>query len=272
MVLHNWGPQSGRETLLGCAMAADWAGIDSLWLTEHLGMAPDPKRDRREPAAARALEPTTTLPFIAQVTRRIHLGVAVLVLPFRPPLLLARWAATMQDLSRGRLELGVGLGWKAHEFMALGLDVDDRERQSDEALVLLRRSFREDVVEWNGQSIVSNPRPEPPPVYVGGAPEDAFDRALEHADGWLATGMDPENLGMAVARLRDLAAGEDRKRPAVVSVQTLPVREPAQAADLAAEYAEAGVDQLIHASSYETADEFKEIVAVLAGEVRPGLS
>lgn len=271
LILQTRGPASRRETLLGCAMAADASAIDSLWLTEQFGLPPDPRRDRREPEAARSLDLLTVLPFIAEATSRIHLGTAVMVLPFRAPLLVARFAATLQDLSRGRLELGVGVGWKEHEFQALGVEMARRGERMNETLELLYRTFRDESVAWNGQELIANPQPPPPPVYIGGAPEHAFDRVLRHADGWLCTGSDPENLRTSIARLRDLAAEEGDKVPLVATVQTLPVLEPAHALEIACEYESAGADLLIHSSGYDTADEFKEIVDVLSRQIRPQL-
>lgn len=271
MILQNWGAQSRRDTLLHCASNAEAAGLDSIWVTEQIGLPPLPGRHGATDDAVRSLDPTAVLPFLADATRSIHLGVAVLVASFRHPLLLARWAATLQDLSRGRLELGLGLGFRAHEFAALGLDMKARDAALDEALEKLKRAFHEDVSVWNGEELASNPRPDPPALYVGGSPGDAFDRVIDHDLGWIVTGMSLESLPLAVTRLRELAAGEGRKRPPVACVQTLPVMEPGQALEVAAECAEIGVDLLIHTSKYEGAEHFKDIASVLCEAVRPQL-
>jgi len=169
--LRNWGPHSTREMLLESARAVDESGLDTVWINERLALPPNatPNTPTYSPGG-RTLDPLATLAFLAAVTQRIGLGTAVINLPFRPALPTAKWVATVQDLSGGRVRLGVGTGWMELEFQALGVDPKRRGALTDEALALLQRCFQRDEVEVNGQSLLFQPRPVRPPIYVGGAP------------------------------------------------------------------------------------------------------
>src|SRR5246127_4857777 len=130
LYVRNMGPQSTRETLLDCARAAEQAGVDHLWVADHVAIPPD----QAEGSGGRYLDPLATLAFLAAATTRIGLGTGVLVLPYRPALPTAKWIATIQELSAGRLRLGVGVGWMEPEFRALGVDVRRRARIADATL------------------------------------------------------------------------------------------------------------------------------------------
>ncbi|TMA66861.1 MAG: LLM class flavin-dependent oxidoreductase [Deltaproteobacteria bacterium] len=180
MVLRNMGPQSTRETVLACARAVDAASaIADLWVTDHIAIPPDDA----EGSEGRYLDPLATLAYLAGATTRVGLGTSVLVLPYRPPLPTAKAIATVQELSGGRLLLGVGVGWMAAEFRALGVDLRRRGPLTDETLTFIDRCFADDVVEANGQPFLSRPRPPRPPIFIGGAPPHAFRRAVAHRAG-----------------------------------------------------------------------------------------
>src|SRR2546428_1337416 len=170
VVLRNMGPQSTRETLVAAARAADGlSAIADLWVVDHIAIPPDDA----EGSDGRYLDPVATLADRAGVTTRVGLGTAVLVLPYRPALPTAKWIATVQELSGGRLSLGVGVGWMAAEFRALGVDIRRRGALSDETLAFLERCFAADVVEANGQPFLFRPRPPRPPLFIGGGPPPA---------------------------------------------------------------------------------------------------
>src|SRR5579862_6317704 len=130
LYVRNMGPQSTREGIVACARAAEDAGIDDLWVADHIAIPPDDA----EGSDGRYLDPLATLAYLAAVTQRIRLGVGVLVLPYRPPLATAKWIATIQELSAGRLLLGVGAGWMEAEFRALGVRRAERGRITDATL------------------------------------------------------------------------------------------------------------------------------------------
>ena len=124
LYLRNMGPQSTVDTLVACTRAAEQAGIDDLWVADHVAIPPDDA----EGSGGRYLDPLATLAFLAGITRRIGLGTGVLVLPYRPPLATAKWVATIQELSAGRLLLGIGAGWMEAEFRAVGVPRSQRSR------------------------------------------------------------------------------------------------------------------------------------------------
>src|SRR5881398_2606271 len=174
VVLRNMGPQSTRETLEAVARAADaLPAVADVWVVDHIAIPPDDA----EGSDGRYLDPLATLAYLAGTTTRVGLGTAVLVLPYRPALPTAKWIATVQELSGGRLRLGVGVGWMGAEFRAVGVDHRRRGALTDETLAFLDRCFAADVVEANGQPFLFRPRPPRPPLFIGGAPPHAFRRA-----------------------------------------------------------------------------------------------
>src|SRR6059036_456207 len=141
VAVRSMGPQSQPDVLLACVRAAEQAGLADVWVADHIAIPPDDA----EGSGGRYLDPLATLAFLAGVTTRVGLGTGVLVVPYRPPLATAKWIATVQELSGGRLRLGVGIGWMAAEFRAVGVDQRRRGALTDETLTFLERCFAADV-------------------------------------------------------------------------------------------------------------------------------
>jgi probable F420-dependent oxidoreductase len=255
VVVRNMGPQAEAETLASCALAAEDAGLDSIWVVDHVAIPPDDA----EGSGGRYLDPLATLAFLAGRTRRIGLGTSVLVLPYRPALPTAKWIATVQELSGGRLLLGVGVGWMAPEFRALGVERSRRGALTDEVLTLLERCFADDEVEWNGQRFLFRPRPPRPPILVGGAPPQAVRRAARFGAGWMPMGGEPEDLAPHVRELR--AAVPDAE---VVVLTALPLDDPAQARARLEAYGRVGVTRVVHGAGRVDLDGFTRAVEGLA--------
>jgi probable F420-dependent oxidoreductase len=258
--IRTMGPQSTRETVAVCAQAAEAAGLDDLWLPDHIAIPPDDA----EGSDGRYLDPLATLAWLAALTSRIGLATGVLILPYRPPLPTAKWIATVQELSGGRLKLGVGAGWMAAEFRALGVERSQRGRLTDETLAFLHHCFADDEVEANEQRFLFRPRPLRPPIYVGGAPPHALERAVRYGDGWIPIGGDPEKLRAPVAELRERAKRARRPTPEVVLMTALAITDPPKAADQLCAFAEVGVSHVVHGSRYADAREFFDCVEGLA--------
>src|SRR5438552_3434698 len=253
VVLRNMGPQSTRETLVAAARAADeLSAIADLWVVDHLAIPPDDA----EGSDRRYLDPLATLAYLAGVTTRVGLGTAVLVLPYRPPLPTAKWIATVQELSGGRLRLGVGVGWMAAEFRALGVDRARRGRLTDETLDFLDRCFASDEVEAHGQPFLFRPRPPRPPLFIGGQPPYAFRRAVAHRAGWLPMGLTPDLLAQPVTELRRMAAEAGLPAPEVAVMTILPLDDRAAARELLARYAEAGATRVVHGARHADTNAF----------------
>ena len=258
--LRSMGPQSTAETLLACARAAEAAGLDDVWVPDHVAIPPDDA----EGSGGRYLDPLATLAYLAGATSRIGLGTGVLILPYRPALPTAKWVATIQELSGGRLRLGVGVGWMEPEFRALGVDRARRGRLTDQTLEFLRRCFGADEVEAHGQRFLFLPRPEPPPVFVGGAPPHALERAVRLGEGWMPMAGSPEEIVPHAARLRELAEEARRPAPEVVVLTQLPLDDAEQAAQRVRAFAEAGATRLVHAARYADATGFRSSAEALA--------
>jgi len=255
IVVRSMGPQSTRETLVACARAVDEARvIADLWVADHIAIPPDDA----EGSNGRYLDPLATLAFLAGVTTRVGLGTGVLVIPYRPPLPTAKWIATIQELSAGRLLLGVGVGWMQQEFRALGVDLRRRGALTDEMLDFLDRCFAADVVEANGQPFLFRPRPQRPPLFIGGNAPHAFRRALAHGAGWLPVGLSPDRLAPQVAALREQAAAAGLPLPPVAVMTSLPLDDGPAATDVLHRYADAGATRVIHGGGrYADATEFR---------------
>jgi probable F420-dependent oxidoreductase len=226
------GPKAGPEVLIEVAQRAEALGFESLWVSERLLWPLDPQTpypaspDGRLPEQARSqLDPLETLTFVAANTRRARLGTSVINLPFHNPLILARRFATLDVLSGGRACVGLGNGWSADEFEAVGVPPGGRGRRIDEALAILKAVWTTDPVEFEGE-FFSIPRsfvqPKPaqkphPPIYYAAFTAPALRRVALEADGWNPAGLPVAAMGSMFQSLRETAeragrAGRARQR------------------------------------------------------------
>jgi probable F420-dependent oxidoreductase len=259
LYLRNMGPQSTRQLIADAARAAEEAGIDDLWVADHLALAPEDSQG----SDGRYLEPLATLAFVAGITERVGLGVGVLIVPYRPALLIAKWIATIQELSGGRLLLGVGVGWMEKEFRALGVDPKRRGAITDATLDFLHACFAGDEATANGQPFLFRPRPQRPPIIVGGAPPHAIRRAVRFGEGWVPTAMHAEGLEDGIASLRQGMAAAGKPSPEVVMLQALPVDDDQALTSRLGDLAAQGVTRVIHPWRYEDAGEVARVAARL---------
>ncbi len=250
MGLRNMGEVADRDTLTRCAVAADEAGVDSLWVFDHVAIPPE----ESEGSGGLYLDPLATLAYVAGCTRQIGLGTGVLVVPYRPPLVTAKWLATIQQLSGNRLLLGAAPGWMQAEFKALGVDRRQRGRITDDTLAFIHDCFADDRVSANGQEFLFRPRPPRPPIFVGGDGEHAISRALAYGDGWIPIGKKPGDLEPLVADYRRRAEDAGKPAPQVVTFSELDADDPAAAEATVAAYDGAGVDRLVWVCRYTSAD------------------
>jgi probable F420-dependent oxidoreductase len=263
--LRNMGPQSSRAMLRECAQAAEASGLDDLWVADHIAIPPDDAAG----SGGRYLDPLATLAFLAGVTSRIGLGTGVLVLPYRPALVTAKWIATVQELSQGRMQLGVGAGWMEAEFRAAGVDKQRRGAITDATLEFLHRCFADDEVEAHGQRFLFLPRPQRPPFFIGGSFPSALRRMVRFGEGWMPNGGDPETLRPLVVQLREAAAAAGKPPPEVVVLTSLTLDDPPRAAAQARSYAESGVTRVVQFWRYPDAAGFRRACDVLQRDVRP---
>jgi probable F420-dependent oxidoreductase len=205
------------DNLASFATRAESAGYASLWTFQRLLV---PEGSAMEPVYHSVLDPTVTLGYLAAVTSRIRLGVAVVNMPYLSPVYLAKQAATLDVLSRGRLDLGLGLGWMPQEFIATGASMERRGARTAEYIEVLRRMWAGGVTGFSGEFYTvpaSRVAPQPgrrpgPPVLLGGMAPRALERVGKLADGWITSSRaDLSRIGEGIAVIRAAAeqAGRD---------------------------------------------------------------
>jgi len=258
-------PHSGALVSLGLVTMAqrlERAGFDSIWVSDHVVFPHDVRS--RYPFAADGrptwamdvdyIEPVVALSAIAPATSRAELGVSVLILPMRNPVLFAKQAANIDALSRGRLVLGVGVGWLREEFEALGANFGARGEVLDEWLEIARACWTGSAGPYEGkhyrlpEAIYCRPVPtRTPPVLAGGMSRLALERAGRIADGWVAQfsmdDLDEKVITSGLATMRK-AAGERREFRVVARV-TGADRRTAELAGRLAAVAAAGATDLV---------------------------
>jgi probable F420-dependent oxidoreductase len=196
------------------AQAAEELGYDYLLAYEHVvGAHPDRLKDLgyKPPYTHTSAfhEPFVLFGFLAAVTSRLQLTTGVVILPQRQTVLVAKQAAEVDVLSRGRLRLGVGLGWNPVEYEALGENFRNRGRRVEEQVALLRRLWTQELVDFEGRyhrvrGAGINPLPvqRPIPVWMGGSAEPALRRLARIADGWISQLAPTPEAAPVVERVR----------------------------------------------------------------------
>ncbi len=213
------GSWATPENQVRIARRAEELGYHSLWAFQRLLFPAEPATKWAE-AYRSVQDPVVTLAYLAGHTERVRLGVAVLNMPFFSPALLAKQAATLDVVSAGRLDLGLGLGWSREEYAASGVPYEHRGRRGEEFLRALHALWTEEVAEFHGDfydfpPVRLSPKPVQrphPPVLLGGAAEPALRRAGRLADGWISSsGADLSRLKEPIATVKEAAraAGRD---------------------------------------------------------------
>lgn len=211
------------------AIAADQLGYESLWMPEHLvfpqQMAGSPFASRKAETAHPPVPPETPLfdvftylAFLAGQTKQIRLGTNVYLMGLRHPFIAARAIQTLDIVSGGRAEIGVGAGWLRSEWTAAGMDPTSRGRRLDEVLGVCKRLWSEDTVAHEGEfyrfdAVKFEPKPVQrphPPIHIGGESTAALQRVVRHGDGWYGIGHTLATIKPVLKKLRELADAEGR--------------------------------------------------------------
>lgn len=198
----NFGPGTNPDVLRRWALTVEGLGFDLLMVSDHIAVTPDVAEQYPAPF----YEPFTTLSWLAGLTRGIRLGTTVLIVPYRHPLLIARMAANLNDLSGGRLVLGVGVGWAREEFGALDVPFRDRGRLTDEHLLAIRAAWQDEADYRSGHI----------PLWIGGNSDAALRRAVRLGDAWHPLRFTPGWMAEAAGRLTAGAADQGRPAPALM--------------------------------------------------------
>ncbi|MBV9581049.1 MAG: LLM class F420-dependent oxidoreductase [Chloroflexi bacterium] len=300
------GAAADFAALGGLAQAAEDLGFDSVWISDHvvvphhISSAYPYTTDGSFPVSPSQpyLEPLAALGYLAGMTRRVRLGIAVLILPYRPPLLTAKMIATLDTLSNGRIDLGIGVGWMREEFEALGVSSDVYEHRgsaTDEQLHILKSAWTKDVTAYGGRfyhfdAVGAYPHPiqKPhPPIWVGGHTRAALRRTALLGDGWLPIGgrppadLPPEEVRACIARIREQAerAGRNPDALRVCFDATLNFDDdgsafsgsPDHIARQLREYIDVGVDSFVVSFGRRSPLEVESCLRRFAQEVRPAL-
>lgn len=223
-----YGSLAKPEIILGLAQQAEQAGFESVWVADHVAFPVtfkseypySAKGDFPSRLADPLMEPVATMGVLAGATKRVKIGAAVLILPYRNPLLLARMLVTLDQFSGGRMILGAGTGWLEEEFEVLGAhDFKKRGRVTDEYIEIFKAIAKGGEVGYQGQTytfapVLSEPgsvqRPHPP-ILVGGLSVPALRRVARHGSGWLAVTASPTQLEESLATLKRLTAENGRR-------------------------------------------------------------
>jgi probable F420-dependent oxidoreductase len=221
-------PFTTPQLLTAIGRQAEERGVHTIWVGEHVVTFEDyassyPYADDGRiplPAGTGLLEPFTTLAFLAGQTSRVRLGTAMCLLPQRNPVYTAKEVATLDWLSQGRVDLGVGVGWLREEFDALEVPWEQRGARTDDYLEVLKTLWCEDPSSFAGDFYTLKPCnqfPKPvqlphPPIHIGGESDAALRRTARMAQGWHSFNRPPADLAAPLARLAKLLAAEGRPR------------------------------------------------------------
>ncbi|MBI2089592.1 MAG: TIGR03619 family F420-dependent LLM class oxidoreductase [Deltaproteobacteria bacterium] len=301
-------PVSGRaavpEVLIEAARQAERLGYDSVWAAERL-VNPWAMTTRYPYSASQQwfvppdspfLEPLTCLSFLAACTEKVSLGMSVAVLPYRHPLYTARVATSIDTLSKGRLILGVGIGWMVEEFEALGVPFKARAGMSNEQLEIFNLLWKEERPRFQGRyyrfnEVAVSPKPvQKPrfPIWIGGESEAAQRRAAKYADAWFSyfVKITPQELAARFANVRKWTAEAGRDpaevhlcccRPIEVTREPVPQEEdslrgtPEQLVEALKRHQEIGVEHIALQFMVGRWPERKEQIERFGRDVIPAL-
>ncbi|MFI9504031.1 TIGR03619 family F420-dependent LLM class oxidoreductase [Nocardia sp. NPDC052566] len=197
LALPQYGVFASTQAIIAAAMFAEEEGLDSLWVGDRLLVPTQPRVESPGGAmkgAERFLDPLTVLTVAAGVTERVRLGTNTLNAPLQPPMLLARTLASLDQVSAGRLDVGLGLGWSPDEYEAVGVPWRGRGARLEETLDILESAWTDEAIEHRGAlwtvpraRIDLKPAQHPrPPILLGGFVPATLERVGRRADGWLA--------------------------------------------------------------------------------------
>lgn len=286
------GPAPEALGIPAMARRLEDAGFDSVWCSDHVIMTESTERsyypfgDDGTPGwdlTSPWYDALVVMAQAAAVTQRVTIGCAVLVVPMRNPIVLAKQLASLDRLSGGRIELGAGAGWYAEEFEALGVDFERRGGRLDEWLELMRRCWTGRPEAFEGAhhrlpaGVIHEPTPAHHiPILIGGMSGPALRRSASQ-DGWLALQraghLDPAEVAEARTRMRELAEGQGRD-PDRLRIVLRVIESQGRTADVVERLGpmlEAGVDEVIVDTDWSTDDADEVRAYELLAEARERL-
>lgn len=290
------------ETLIRLAHTAEELAFDSLWVSDHVFIPYEYEPNYPYSATGRlgmeatdqVFDPLTTLAFLAGQVSKPRLGISVLIVPYRNPIVTTKMLVTLDVLSRGRVIVGAGVGWMPEEFAALGASYAHRGQVTDEYLQIFQELCTADKPSFEGQHYrISNmgfyPKPiqKPhPPLWIGGYTMPALRRAVRLGDGWHPSNMPPAALAEK-KQVLDRLCREAGRDPASLTISTrvnnvafgdsgdttgrpTPLSGTAQQMiDAIRRYADTGVEHIVLGIRGRDAEAMRATAQRFADEVRP---
>ncbi|MCR9092913.1 MAG: LLM class F420-dependent oxidoreductase [bacterium] len=265
------------EMAIEVASVAEECGFSSLWVPEHAVLfdeyAPSYpySDDGRMPggAGANVLDPFPVLSFFAAHTKRIRIGTGVLILPQRNPIYAAKEIASLDVLSGGRLDVGIGVGWLEEEMRALGTPWERRGARTNDYVSVMKALWSEDPSRYEGEfyslpacRFAPKPVQKPhPPLIFGGESRPALRRIAEYGQGWNAAMKTPEQMVALLGELDGFLEERGRTR-SELEITVMP-GDALDASELAA-YRDAGVDQVVALGAVPNAEAVRGVFEPLA--------
>ncbi len=288
---NNWGVEDPKQ-VLEFGPLAESLGYDSVWVMDHL-FNTGYIRERLEDKPY--YHPMSTLSYLAATTSKVTLGTSVLVLPYHNPVELAKYAATLDQISGGRVTLGVGVGAMTEEFDALGISMRERGSLTNECIDIMKELWSSHLPKfqskrWDFSDLYFSPKPAQSsiPIWVGGSSPGAIKRTALRGDGWYPTGVSAESYALTKHEIMEAATAAGRDASAMtwstrleVEVHGRPSSERASTrtrlpgddsemmvAGIKA-YQDAGVDHMVLALNSGDVSALKRQMETIAAEVMP---
>ncbi len=289
---NNWGIEDVKQVLAFGPLAEE-LGYDSIWVMDHL-FNTGYIRQRLDDKSY--YHPLATLSYLSATTQRVALGTSVMVLPYHNPVAMAKYVATLDQMSEGRVILGVGVGAMTEEFEALGISMRERGALTNENIAVMRELWTNqdpefDSQRWHFAELKFAPKPKQKPhvpLWIGGASPGAIKRTATMGDGWHPTGLSPDEFRAASQELRQMAMDAGRDADAVtmsvrVEVEAhggpssdraqnrarLPGDDVEKMIDGIRAYQNAGVEHVVLALNTGDVARITELMQTIAGKVIP---
>ena len=258
---------SSATAIKTSAQLAEAVGFATLWATDHILMP------QEYPQYGQGTEAIATIAYLAGVTDRIGLGLSVLILPMRNPLIVAKQIASIIHLSGREFIVGIGVGWNRDEYGFLNADFSRRGKHNDEYITILRKLWSQSSPEHAGtytfSGVLSFPTLDPlPEIWIGGSSDAALKRAATLGDGYHPNPTETiEEYATRVGRVRDMAG----ERPITMSMRlTLDVRAgSAEAVDYLGQLREAGLEYPVVNLKHDTLGDLVSSIEIFGRDVIP---
>ena len=276
-VPNNWGIDDPQQ-VLAFGPLAEQLGYNSVWVMDHLfnnGYIRERLDDKPY------YHPMAVLSYLSATTNRVLLGTSVLVLPYHNPVELAKYAATLDQMSGGRVTLGVGVGAMTEEFAALGIPMNRRGSMTNESIRIMKELWTQEDPSyqsrrWNFTDLKFSPKPAQKPhipLWIGGASPGALRRAATLGDGWHPSSIGAENYSIGRREIQEMAEAAGRAPESLTwsaRLEVLPPGGPEQRRPSGAGNSVHGdnLDEIIAAvAAYQTAGVEHMVLALSTGDV-----